>query len=140
MVKCEACDSDTTSYYEVKGKKLCLSCYTDISQDKSQIKKENVLKSITEEYSPHIDNSHIVNKEKIKIKPQRTNLGILLRVCSVISLIICLLAGIAMFSIRVQGETTIMLAFYNSFGLFAIGLSFFIFALLWGLANLVEKN
>jgi hypothetical protein len=135
MVKCEACDSDTASYYEVKGKKLCLSCYTDISQDKSQIKKENVLKSISDEYTPSID-----NKEKIKIKPQRTNLGILLRVCGVLSAIIIFFVGLQLMSLRSVSGESVAEAYYQGIGLFMIGLSLFIGPLLWGLANLVERK
>jgi len=135
MVKCEACGCDISSYYEVKGKKLCLSCYTDISQDKSQIKKENVLKNISDEYTPSID-----NKMKNKIKPQRTNLGILLRVCGGLSAIIIFFVGLRLMELRSVSGESVAEIYYQSIGVFMIGLSLFIGPLLWGLANLVERK
>lgn len=89
MVKCDACDSDITSYYEVKGKKLCLSCYTDIYKDVSQSKKEKVLKSISNEYSNTKIKDEIERKIEINKKPsfRITHAEILGAICGFICFI-----------------------------------------------------
>ncbi|VVB61214.1 Uncharacterised protein [uncultured archaeon] len=75
-----------------------------------------------------------------EIKHESTVFGILLRVFGILSAIICFIAGADMTSIRsLTGDRAAEL-FYNSFGVFIIGLAFFIVALLFGIAYLIEKK
>jgi uncharacterized membrane protein len=75
-----------------------------------------------------------------EIKHEYTVFGILLRFCGTISAIICFIAGISMISIESISGNTVAESFYNAFGVFVIGLAFFIVPLLFGIAYLIEKK
>jgi hypothetical protein len=75
-----------------------------------------------------------------EIKHEYTVFGILLRFCGILSAIICFIAGADMTSIEsITGDRAAVI-FYDSFGVFVIGLAFFIVALLFGIAYLIEKK
>ena len=74
------------------------------------------------------------------IKHEYTVFGILLRFCGILSAIICFIAGADMTSIELELGNSGAIVFYNSFGIFVIGLAFFIVALLFGIAYLIEKK
>jgi hypothetical protein len=75
-----------------------------------------------------------------EIKHEYTAFGILLRFCGTISAIICFFAGFSMNSIQSIAGNSVAEAFYNAFGIFVIGLAFFIVPLLFGIAYLIEKK
>ena len=74
------------------------------------------------------------------IKHEYTVFGILLRFCGTISAIICFIAGANMTSIESISGNAIEVIFYNAFGVFVIGLAFFIVPLLFAIAYLIEKK
>jgi len=75
-----------------------------------------------------------------EIKHEYTVFGILLRFCGTISAIICFIAGANMASIESISGNAVDIIFYNAFGIFVIGLAFFILPLLFGIAYLIEKK
>jgi hypothetical protein len=74
------------------------------------------------------------------IKREYTVFGILLRICGILSAIICFIAGADMTSMKLVSDNSGAIGFYNSFGVFVIGLAFFIVALFFGIAYLIEKK
>lgn len=124
MVECEECGKDVTSFYELKGRKLCLGCYAELKDGDKKKTKEDVEISIP---------------KKLEIKTRPTHMGTLLRTCGVLSTIICLLAGLNMLTIQAE-ITTIMLAYYHSVGIFVIGIGLFVGPFLWGVAYLIDKK
>jgi len=124
MVKCEECGKDTTSYYELDGRNLCLGCYADLDG----ISKKNVKKKTVTELS-----------RKLEFKTRPTYLGTILRICGILGTIICFIAGLNMVTIQAE-VSTIMLVYYNSIGIFVIGLSIVICPILWGFAYLIDKK
>jgi uncharacterized membrane protein len=75
-----------------------------------------------------------------EIKHEYTVFGIVLRFCGTLSAIICFIAGAEMTSIEAVSGRSVVETFYNAFGVFVIGLAFFIIPLLFGIAYLLEKN
>lgn len=124
MVECEECGKDVTSFYEVDGRKLCLGCYSDYDDSDKKIEKKKEVVEIP---------------RKLEFKTRPTRLGTFLRFCGILATIICLLAGINMATIQAE-VPTIMLAYYNSMGIFVIGLSFIICPILWGFAYIIDKK
>lgn len=83
----------------------------------------------------------IVNVHNIPQKPKKyTVMGITLRVCGILSAIICLIAGLNMSSLRSVSGTSVAEAYYQSVGVFVIGLSIFIGAFLWGFGCLIDNR
>jgi hypothetical protein len=124
MVECEECGKDVTSFYELEGRKLCLGCYSDL-EDKD--KKKNKTEASTD------------IPKKLEFKTRPTHLGTILRICGILGTIICFIAGLNMITIQAE-ISTIMLAYYNSMGIFVIGLSIVICPILWGFAYFIDKK
>jgi hypothetical protein len=137
-MKCEYCGENISTFgkwgWVGKDKAVHSKCYEKYIKGQQQKKEINITQEVINKPQT------IVKPMGEKIKHQTTGLGFLLRIVGVISFILCFFAGILMFFIRSRGESTIMLAFYNYFGLFTIGFSFFILAILCGLAELIEKK
>lgn len=120
MVKtCSNCGKEIgliESYVKYKdGVILCLSC----NKEEKRIKERELKKNIEDKST--------------------TSIGKILSVFGILSSIICIIAGLWMLSIS-AGLDSIMLEYYNSFGLFVIGLGLFVGPLLYGLGKLVDKK
>jgi hypothetical protein len=96
-------------------------------------------KEMEEHYFERIKKWKTQPKHEV-IKHEYTVFGILLRFCGTISAIICFIAGAEMTSIESVSGSSVAEVFYNAFGVFVIGLVFFIVPLLFGIAYLIEKK
>ena len=75
-----------------------------------------------------------------EVHHKMTVLGVYLRISGVLSAIIIFFEGVSLTALRSVSGESVAEAYYQSIGVFMIGLSLFICPLLWGLANLVERK
>jgi len=69
-----------------------------------------------------------------------TKIGITLRICGILSTIICFLDGLSLIALRSVSGTSVAEAYYQSIGVFIIGLSFFIGPFMWGFGCLLDNK
>jgi len=86
-----------------------------------------------------------IRKEQGKTVPEsEKNYGVgmqvVLYLAGFLSLLICIIAGLDMTTIRSVAGNTVAEAFYNSVGVFVIGIGLFVGPLLWGIAYLIRKK
>jgi ribosomal protein L37AE/L43A len=110
-MKCPKCESDNTFQIST-GQNICRNC-------------------------EHI---FTLNKINLKNKPKRTIMRVFLYFTGIVSTLVLFNAGVIMSSIRTISSDTIAEAFYNAVGQATIGLSFFVGAVLFGLASLLGKG
>jgi len=118
MARCQKCGKFCFSWREFQdGTVICYECYDKIKNEQVQSKKD---------------------APQITINPKQ-NFRDIMTIFAIISFIIFIIAGIWMFLISAAVDS-IMLEFYHSFGLFVIGIGFFIGPLLYGIGVLVDKK
>ncbi len=65
---------------------------------------------------------------------------LILWIAGFLSSLVCIGAGYDMTSIRSVAGTSVAEAYYNSVGVFVIGIGLFVGPLLWGIASLIGKK
>lgn len=141
MTKCDYCGKKIGLFetrYAGKNKAMHVECYEKyINEHQEKMEKDN-----KPEFLQNCEGQKKLDTQSTppKIKHEYTAFGLLLRFCGTISAIICFLEGFTMTSIRSISGSNVAEAFYNSFGIFVIGLAFFILPLLFSIAFLIEKK
>jgi len=117
----------------------CYKKYTNDPEIKKQISEEE---ERTKSYNTITkERKSMVNTHNLAYRPKRyTSMGITLRIFGVLSTIICLVAGINMTTLRSVSGNSVAEAYYQSVGVFVIGLSFFIGIFLWGFGCLIDNK
>ena len=142
MVKCDNCGRHISSFggsFKIDGKTVCYKCEKPLrmQQKKEESKKTEIMKSEFEGGKKEVKQKEFTHSLGINTVPTLT--GVFIKILGIISGIICIIAGISMLSISAR-ETSIMLVYYNSMGIFVIGFGLFVIMLSWGIAHLIAKK
>ena len=160
MIECPNCSRKYFSTKQFKTIKynnqdllVCPVCKKENEREKLRIQQEKEeqerrIQREKEEEERRIQIEEIIEEERRgRLGLQKNNgdgfsdiLADGLRLCGILSTIICIIAGLRMVTLRSISGESVAEVYYQSVGIFVIGLSFFIGPLLFGIAYLVEKK